>query len=252
MVHEPQLKPLLVGAPARSRSSAATLIAAANEAGGRDNITVILFRLEEVDAPAPAAAPAAASAPTRTPPSTTRSRARRSPSRARASRAPGARAARRAGDDGRGGVPRHGHGRAVRRCARAREPIEERRRRTRRRAATAAPAAPARCRAAAGGSRSAAIVALLLVVACWLGRRRAGLLRRHRRRRTATSSPSTRGLPYDLPLGIKLYSPLRALGRDAESVPRRAPHDLHRPQAALAATTPRTSSTRSRRDSCSQ
>jgi serine/threonine protein phosphatase PrpC len=49
MVHEPQLKPLLAD---RSRSLAETgrtLIAAANEAGGRDNITVILFRLEEVE-----------------------------------------------------------------------------------------------------------------------------------------------------------------------------------------------------------
>jgi serine/threonine protein phosphatase PrpC len=49
MVHEPQLKPLLAD---RNRPLAQTgrmLIAAANEAGGRDNITVILFRVEEVD-----------------------------------------------------------------------------------------------------------------------------------------------------------------------------------------------------------
>jgi protein phosphatase len=49
MVHEPELKPLLED---RSRSLEQTgrkLIAAANEAGGRDNITVILFRLEEVE-----------------------------------------------------------------------------------------------------------------------------------------------------------------------------------------------------------
>ena len=49
MVHEPKLKPLLEEPGARSSRWAATLIAAANEAGGRDNITVILFRLEEVD-----------------------------------------------------------------------------------------------------------------------------------------------------------------------------------------------------------
>ena len=49
------------GGPRAARSSrpAATLIAAANEAGGRDNITVILFRLEEVDDRAAATARAA-------------------------------------------------------------------------------------------------------------------------------------------------------------------------------------------------
>ena len=55
------------------------LIAAANEAGGRDNITVILFRLEDVDGGAGAPRPA-------TRPSTRRGRATRSASRARARR----------------------------------------------------------------------------------------------------------------------------------------------------------------------
>ncbi len=49
MVHEPELKPLLEE-PGRSlEETGRMLIAAANENGGRDNITVILFRLEEVD-----------------------------------------------------------------------------------------------------------------------------------------------------------------------------------------------------------
>jgi protein phosphatase len=49
MVHEPKLKPLLED-PGRSlEQTGRALIAAANEAGGRDNITVILFRLEQVD-----------------------------------------------------------------------------------------------------------------------------------------------------------------------------------------------------------
>ena len=49
MVHEPQLKPLLEE-PGRSlEQTGRALIAAANENGGRDNITVILFRLEQVD-----------------------------------------------------------------------------------------------------------------------------------------------------------------------------------------------------------
>jgi protein phosphatase len=49
MVHEPQLKPLLEQPGASLRDIGRALIAAANEAGGRDNITVILFRLEEVE-----------------------------------------------------------------------------------------------------------------------------------------------------------------------------------------------------------
>ena len=51
MVHEPQLKPLLADRERPLEQIGRTLIAAANEAGGRDNITVILFRVEEVDAP---------------------------------------------------------------------------------------------------------------------------------------------------------------------------------------------------------
>jgi len=47
MVQEPKLKPILVSAGSLEAAGRA-LIAAANEAGGRDNITVILFRLEDV------------------------------------------------------------------------------------------------------------------------------------------------------------------------------------------------------------
>jgi len=49
MVHEPQLKPLLEDRERTLEQIGRELIAAANEAGGRDNITVILFRLEAVD-----------------------------------------------------------------------------------------------------------------------------------------------------------------------------------------------------------
>src|SRR3954454_17875372 len=60
MVHEPKLKPLMVE-PRPLEQLGRELIAAANAAGGRDNITVILFRLEEVQASAgsPAAAASA-------------------------------------------------------------------------------------------------------------------------------------------------------------------------------------------------
>src|SRR5215208_193183 len=49
MVHEPQLKQLLGDGGRPLEQTGRALIAAANEAGGRDNITVILFRIEEVD-----------------------------------------------------------------------------------------------------------------------------------------------------------------------------------------------------------
>ena len=48
MVREPQVKRILNEAPALE-AAGRNLIAAANAAGGRDNITVILFRLETVD-----------------------------------------------------------------------------------------------------------------------------------------------------------------------------------------------------------
>jgi protein phosphatase len=47
MVPEPKLKPLLTASESLA-TTGRSLIAAANDAGGRDNITVILFRLEEV------------------------------------------------------------------------------------------------------------------------------------------------------------------------------------------------------------
>jgi len=49
MVHEPQLKPLLAAHDRPLERIGRDLIAAANAAGGRDNITVILFRIEQVD-----------------------------------------------------------------------------------------------------------------------------------------------------------------------------------------------------------
>ena len=52
MVREPDLVPLLVGEDRSLDDIGRGLIAAANATGGRDNITVVLFRLEEIDAPA--------------------------------------------------------------------------------------------------------------------------------------------------------------------------------------------------------
>jgi serine/threonine protein phosphatase PrpC len=60
MVHEPQLKSLLADRGRSLEQIGRTLIAAANEAGGRDNITVILFRVEDVEQRRDAGAPEAA------------------------------------------------------------------------------------------------------------------------------------------------------------------------------------------------
>jgi serine/threonine protein phosphatase PrpC len=49
MVHEPELKRMLADRERPLEQTGRRLIAAANEAGGRDNITVILFRVEQVD-----------------------------------------------------------------------------------------------------------------------------------------------------------------------------------------------------------
>ena len=54
MVDEARVGELLAGAPSLS-AAARTLIDAANDAGGRDNITVVLFRLEEIGGPGAAA-----------------------------------------------------------------------------------------------------------------------------------------------------------------------------------------------------
>jgi protein phosphatase len=62
MLSEPQIAAVLIANP-RLRDAGEALIAAANEAGGRDNITVVLVRLEEVlsDPAHPAHPPQAAS-----------------------------------------------------------------------------------------------------------------------------------------------------------------------------------------------
>ena len=56
MISEEQISEIL-GTPDRLDRKADRLIAEANEAGGRDNITVVLFRIEDVGADAPVDAP---------------------------------------------------------------------------------------------------------------------------------------------------------------------------------------------------
>src|SRR5215218_756609 len=61
MVPESRVKPLLEEADTLEQAGR-ELIAAANDAGGRDNITVVLFRLDEVEPASAAAASGAAAA----------------------------------------------------------------------------------------------------------------------------------------------------------------------------------------------
>ncbi len=62
MVPEKRLSEILRAHP-RLRDAGEALIAAANGAGGRDNITVVLFRLEDPSAPAALTSPASQAAP---------------------------------------------------------------------------------------------------------------------------------------------------------------------------------------------
>jgi PPM family protein phosphatase len=61
MIHEPGVRPVMERMTELDRAGR-ELIAAANEAGGRDNITVILFRLESVDSSSGEGATSAATA----------------------------------------------------------------------------------------------------------------------------------------------------------------------------------------------
>ena len=129
----------------------------------------------------------------------------------------------------RGRVPRLGHRRALRGApARAADRGGP--------AARAAPARPRRAGAAGGWSPRASCSSLGCVIGLagrLLARDAPGLLRRRRRIPRATSSPSTTGLPYDLPLGIQPLLAGPPLGRHAPERARQPPRDVHRPQAAL-------------------
>ena len=208
------------------------LIAAANEAGGRDNITVILFRLEEVDD--------GAAAPPRPAP-------RRS---GRADR--GVRHVR-----GRGAVAARGRQHARRRTPRPRT--------TRRRRSTAATApwpcrrssrravqrlrpashrsAPRRCRTRRRGRRprkrrTGTVLLLVAIVIPVLvggvaGHAR-GLLRRHGARSGAQRRRSTAGCPTSCRSGSTSTRRYYESGVPLDAVPQARRATLHRPPAALA------------------
>ena len=225
MIHEVGVRPVLERMTEPRPQAGRELIAAANDAGGRDNITVILFRLEEVDGGAAGAAdgdrgdrrargrrarPAEydtfegeAVSPRQgasRPYAHTRVRDEEAmhPERGRERRA----RRRRAG----GGVPRQRHGRAVGdRAARPRRAgrgaTRARCRRARRRS-PAAPPPPGRPRKRKRRRRIpagvvVAVVLLAMVLGGVLARDPGGLLRRHRPRprRHGDDLPGPAGRP---------------------------------------------------------
>jgi protein phosphatase len=223
MVREPKLKPLLVDNQRPLDELGRSLIAAANEAGGRDNITVILFSLEEVEAPAAAERDKTAVAATINDDETNEydtftgeavQAPRQGVSRPQAHT--------RTSDEG--GVPASDAAEAEYRASgtvalsavrpRA-EPIEEGQahapprsapRRRRRRIITA-------------GRLLALGCVVGLVAAFWLATRQIYFVGVDESRGNVVTLYE--GLPYDLPLGIRLYSAVQSSGVTFESVPAR-------------------------------
>ena len=237
MVHEPKLRPLFEDGDSLE-TLGKRLIDAANSAGGRDNITVILFRLEEVESQGGAGAAAAAAAepdegetseydtfegeavraprqgvtradastrcrPPRSPTPSRRSTARTGPSRCRRS----ARASPRR--------PRSRRRRTMRPGPRRRLP---------RRAAPPPSPAPPRspASAAAAGSPSACSwsspCSALVLAGGWMATRAVYFVGTDPR--DDRTIAIFRGLPYDLPFGIELYERFAGSGVTIDDVPR--------------------------------
>ena len=238
MVREDKLKPLLIEHTGSLDQLGHDLIAAANAAGGRDNITVILFTLEEVDAPAAAGGGAAAASlvdedtreyntftgeavaeprqgvsrpqgHTRRWDETDAAPARPAPAtRPRPSTAPRARL-------------------HCRPSARARS-----------RSKRATPHAPPRAqprrrrrRLLSPGKLITVSCIIGLLAAFWLATRQVFFVGVDESRGNVVTL--YKGLPYDLPLGIRLYSPVRHSGVTLQSLPpaRRATFTNHKLRA---------------------
>lgn len=190
MVSEEEVGDILAHAGALERA-ADELIAAANAAGGRDNITVVLFRVEDAGAPsADAITMATGLAPVTASDRTSGARA------AAATATPPASARERTGAS----APRG----AAAPPARAESDRHARRRRQR--------------------ERSAKPVAALLTVIIVLGLIAAGGYLATRQLYFIGTDPQGvvtiyRGLPYDLPLGVHLYETVYVSGVPATLIP---------------------------------
>src|SRR4051812_38957124 len=238
MVREDKLKPLLVGHSGDLEQLGHDLIAAANAAGGRDNITVILFTLEEVGAPADAASAHQASASVAdqdTREYNTFTGEAMSEPRQGVSRPQGH--TRRRDETAGGALPRasdeaeaeyRASGTVALSAVRPRaQPIEEGhahappRERPRRR----------RRRLLSPGKLITVGCIIGLLAAFWLATRQVFFVGVDESRGNVVTL--YKGLPYDLPLGIRLYSPVRHSGVTLQSLPpgRRATFTAHKLRA---------------------
>src|SRR5215210_1886863 len=231
MVHEPKLRPLFEESESLEELGK-RLIDAANAAGGRDNITVILFRLEEVESRSDAGAEARAAEPAEGETSEYDTfegeavrPARQGVTRAEAQPAAAAPAAP-ADDEVEDDYRRSGT--VALSAIRSREPA----------AAEPEPQPPAtpeeppprtaplpgeaerprRRRRVPTGAIVALVLAVIVVAAAWMATRAVYFVGTDPRDdRTITIF---RGLPYDLPLGIELYERYAGSGVTIDDVPR--------------------------------
>jgi PPM family protein phosphatase len=213
MVPEGRVKPILEGGGSLERVGR-ELIAAANEAGGRDNITVVLFRLEEIDGAIPAAAEAKAEAGETTEYETWEGDAVGGP------RQGVGRPEARASDAAEAEYRRSGTVAlsAIRPESEPEAPPEPPPRRTA--PLPEPPATPPRRkrRRRIPGAAIAIFIALLIVgAALWTASQAVYFIGVDEQR--ANTVTIYRGLPYELPFGIDLYSRYQGSGVTLQSVP---------------------------------
>jgi PPM family protein phosphatase len=210
MVQEAKLEPLLVSDQRPLDQLGPDLIAAANTAGGRDNITVILFRLEEVPASG-AGAPAeenGAEADDDTHEYATFTGEAMSEPRQGVTRPEN-----RASDEQEAAY--RASGTVMLQAVRPKQPIEEAQ-------PHAPPEQPPRARRRRRRLFSPGRVLFLgailgVLLALWLATREVYFVGIDEQRGNVVTV--YRGLPYDLPLGIRLYSPVAHSGVTLETVP---------------------------------
>ena len=236
MVREDKLKPLLLEHSGSLDKLGHDLIGAANAAGGRDNITVILFTLDEVDAPSQSGGATAASlvdedtreyntftgeavAEPRQGVSRPQGHTRRWDEMETAG-------ATRASDEAE--AEYRASGTVALSAVRPRaQPIEEGH------AHGPPPAEPRRRRRRLLSPGKLITVGCIigLLAAFWLATRQIFFVGVDESRGNVVTL--YKGLPYDLPLGIRLYSPVRASGVTLQSLPaaRRATFTDHKLRA---------------------
>jgi protein phosphatase len=211
MVHEDGLRPLLVSSDQRSLDELGTeLIAAANKAGGRDNITVILFRLEEVPASGSGTPPAenGAELDEATHEYATFTGDAMPEPRQGVTRPEGF-----ASDEQEASY--RASGTVMLEAVRPKQPIEEGQPHA---PPGAPPPARRRRRRLVTPGRLLFLGAIFgVLVAFWLATREVYFVGVDETRGNEVTV--YRGLPYDLPLGVSLYSPVMASGVTLELVP---------------------------------